>query len=73
MLDQKSLGEVMKAKEQIVKGKLTIWNERLRVLQESGKLDRLVDHLNSSLDDINNCGCNVQCGAATPDIGAVIR
>ena len=70
MFDQKSLEEVMKAKQQIIGGKLTIWNERLRILQQAGKWERLVDHLNSSLDDINNCGCNVQCGAAA-DLGGI--
>jgi hypothetical protein len=61
----KNLDEVTKAKRQVAEGQLTIWNARLDALLEAGESGSIIEALASRVtDDINNCGCNVQCGAS---------
>ena len=56
--------EILAAKNSIMEGRLTIWNTRLEALVSAGKLESALDVLGQSIEDtINNCGCNVQCGA----------
>lgn len=60
---RKRMDEIVKAKRQVVEGQLTLWNTRLDALVEAGDARGVIDALTARLDDINNCGCNVQCGA----------
>ena len=62
---RKRMDEIVKAKRQVIEGQLTLWNTRLDALIEAGDTRGVLDALTSRLaDDINNCGCNVQCSAA---------
>ena len=52
------------AKRTVVEGRLSLWNMRLEASVASGNLGATLDRLTASVEDnINNCGCNVQCGA----------
>lgn len=64
-MDQKKLAsEAMKARKQIIDAQFTLWNARLEALVEAGDIGPVLDHLRSPVEDqIDNCGCNVQCGA----------
>ncbi len=65
MFDQKRIAELVKAKANIIEGSQSIWNVRLETLVRNGSLRDVLDHLKSPIEDVaNNCGCNVQCGAA---------
>ena len=54
--------DALKAKRQVVEGRLTLWNTRLEALMEAGRIDDALEQLRAPLtaEDINNCGCNVQ-------------
>jgi hypothetical protein len=58
------LAEIGRAKRAVVEGKTVLWNLRLEALVEQGALRDALDFAVSAVEDtINNCGCNVQCGA----------
>ena len=57
--------EIAEAKRQILEGKTVIWNTRLESMLAIGNMRGVLDLAGKSVEDtINNCGCNVQCGAA---------
>ncbi len=61
---KKILTEAVAAKKQIVDAQMTLWNTRLEALVDAGEIGSILDHLQSPIEDkIDNCGCNVQCGA----------
>ena len=70
MVSKDRLDEIMRAKEKVVEGELTLWNERLSALVNAGDLRGALEQLGSPIERLadvaNNCGCNVQCGAASP-------
>jgi hypothetical protein len=65
---RENVEKAAKAKQQIVEGSLVIWNTRLETLVDTGDVKAALDQLRSPIEDVadvaNNCGCNVQCGAA---------
>jgi hypothetical protein len=63
-LIRKRADDIVRAKRQVAEGQLTIWNARLDAALDAGDGRAILDVLASRVaDDINNCGCNVQCGA----------
>ena len=77
-MDQKKLAaSAMDARKKIVDAQLTLWNARLEALVEAGDIGPVLDHLRAPVEDnIDNCGCNVQCGALREglgDLGQVAR
>lgn len=72
-MDQRKLADsAMAAKKQIMEANMTLWNTRLEALVEAGDIKSVLDHLRSPIEDkIDNCGCNVQCGALQEGLGAV--
>lgn len=66
------LKKIQTAKQQVLNGQMTIWNTRLDALVEAGDIRGALDQLVSPVEDaINNCGCNVQCGAMQGGIDAI--
>jgi hypothetical protein len=67
MVQKDRVDEIFRAKQQVVAGSLTIWNERLTALVNAGDLtgalDQMVSPAELIADVTNNCGCNVQCGS----------
>lgn len=62
MLEKDRLGDVFKAKAQIVKGSLTIWNIRLETLINLGDRDGVLDHMRTPGEIAEtNVSCNVGC------------
>ena len=58
------LTEAVSAKKQIIEAQMSLWNMRLEALVSTGEIGSILDHLQSPIEDkIDNCGCNVQCGA----------
>ena len=52
------------AKKTMVEGRLSLWNLRLEAAATAGDVRATLDRLGAAVEDtINNCGCNVQCGA----------
>lgn len=74
-MDQRKIAEsAMSAKKQIMEANMVLWNTRLEALVEAGDIGSVLDHLRSPVEDkIDNCGCNVQCGAMQEGLGAVIN
>ncbi|SIS76822.1 hypothetical protein SAMN05421759_103121 [Roseivivax lentus] len=75
-MDTKKMAtEAMAARKQIVDAQMTLWNTRLEALVEAGDISSVLDHLKSPVEDkIDNCGCNVQCGALQdPDLGGLVN
>jgi len=72
-MDQKKIAEsAMAAKKQIMEANMTLWNTRLEALVDAGDIGSILDHLRSPVEDkIDNCGCNVQCGALQEGLGAI--
>jgi hypothetical protein len=72
-MDQRKLADTaMAAKKQIMEANMTLWNTRLEALVEAGDVSSVLDHLRSPIEDkIDNCGCNVQCGALQEGLGAI--
>jgi len=67
------LKEVLAAKQKIVEGSLTIWNERMGSLFRAGDLRGYLDAIKSPVEpvaDNGNCGgCNGNCGRGEPFLG----
>ena len=64
-MDAKKLGSAIEAKRVIAEGALTLWNARLEALIAVGDPASILDHIRAPIEDrIDNCGCNVQCGAS---------
>jgi len=64
---------VSTAKKALMEGQLTLWNLRLEAAVAAGDATSLLDRLGASVEDtINNCGCNVQCGAAMEAAGGLV-
>jgi len=62
------LKRAVEAKRQILEGQMTLWNTRLESLISSGDVRAALDQLRAPLEDnIDNCGCNVQCGGFQDD------
>ncbi|MHA6324189.1 hypothetical protein [Roseivivax sp. CAU 1753] len=74
-MDTKKLAnEAMAARKQIIDAQMTLWNTRLEALVDAGDVGSVMDHLSSPVEDkIDNCGCNVQCGALREDIGGLVN
>ena len=67
----KRMDEIVAAKKTMIAGQLTLWNARLESLAEAGDTKAAIDALANPLaDDINNCTCNVQCGALSDSISS---
>lgn len=68
--------KALEARRQIMDAQMVLWNTRLEALVDSGDIKSVLDHLQSPIEDkIDNCGCNVQCGALQEGLAAnpVIR
>jgi hypothetical protein len=66
------LTDAIAAKRQIIDAQTTLWNMRLEALVNAGEIGSILDHLQSPVDDkIDNCGCNVQCGALQDGLAEV--
>lgn len=64
MLTKTQVKKVTDAKQASIEGRLSLWNLRLEALTASGAGPAVLDSITDALEDtINNCGCNVQCGA----------
>lgn len=64
------VSKAVEAKRQIIDAQTVLWNTRLEALAESGDVKSVLDHLQSPIEDnIDNCGCNVQCGALQDAVG----
>lgn len=68
MLSKEKLQEVIQAKEEIVKGSLTIWNVRLETLIQIGDRHGVLEAMRkpAEIAEINgscNVGCN-SCGGS---------
>lgn len=74
MVNKERLDEIFKAKQQIVEGSLTIWNERLTALVQSGDVKGALDAMLAPVEGfLDNCGCNSPCnGSCFPDLGGGI-
>jgi hypothetical protein len=67
-MDTKLVKAVVDAKRQIVEGSLTLWNARLDAIIATGDAKAALEQIRAPIEDrIDNCGCNVQCGAAQFD------
>ena len=56
------LARVTKAKTEQVQAATELWNSRLELLQRSGDLRGLLDHLRTPVELAgDNCGCNSAC------------
>jgi hypothetical protein len=67
-MDSKLVKSAVEAKRQIIEGNLTLWNARLDALIALGDVKGALDLIRAPIEDrIDNCGCNVQCGAAQLD------
>lgn len=67
MIEREKLDALGSAKEQIVRGSLTIWNERLAAMVQSGDLRAALAQMVSPIESWgDNCGCgnNCKCGGA---------
>lgn len=76
MLTKTQLKKVSDAKQASIEGRLSLWNLRLDALTASGAGPAVLDSITDALEDtINNCGCNVQCGALQElaSLGAAAR
>jgi hypothetical protein len=71
MIQKEKLDEIFKAKQQIVEGSLTIWNERLTALVQSGDVKGVLDSMLAPVEGfLDNCGCNSPCnGSCLPNLG----
>ena len=70
-MDAAKIKAATEAKAKIAEAGLTIWNTRLEALLASGDTRGVIDHLTSPIEDkIDNCGCNVQCGALQEGLAA---
>jgi len=63
---EENLKRIFEAKQKIVEGSLTIWNERVVALSRAGDIQSYLDAIRSSADIpiaecTNNCRCNVNC------------
>jgi hypothetical protein len=70
------LADASAARKQIIEAQMSLWNMRLEALVSAGEVGSILDHLQSPIEDrIDNCGCNVQCGAMaeglTESLGAM--
>ncbi|MEL7091610.1 MAG: hypothetical protein AAFN94_07750 [Pseudomonadota bacterium] len=64
MLTKSQVNTVTEAKKASLEGRLSLWNLRLDALSAQGAGPAVLDAITDTLEDtINNCGCNVQCGA----------
>lgn len=71
-LKPEQMKAVASAKKTLMEGQLTLWNLRLEAAVAAGDGTLLLDRLGASVEDtINNCGCNVQCGAAMEGVGGL--
>jgi hypothetical protein len=71
MSDLHSKLEAIKtAKKEIVDGSLVIWSARLETFSNAGNLQGFLEAMQSPVEaaDINNCGCNVQCGSVAAEL-----
>ena len=65
-MNKEELKKAQAAKKQIVEGQIVLWNARLEALIETGDVRAVITQLASPVEDnIDNCGCNVQCGASS--------
>lgn len=73
MVQKERLSEILKAKQQIVEGSLTIWNERLTALVQSGDVKGALDQLLAPAEGfLDNCGCNDgNCGCDPAALAAL--
>lgn len=63
--------KALEARRQIMDAQMVLWNTRLEALVDSGDITNVLDHLQSPIEDtIDNCGCNVQCGALQEGLAA---
>lgn len=63
-LKPEQIKAVAAAKKSLVDAQLTLWNLRLDAAVSAGSAAATLDRLGAAVEDtINNCGCNVQCGA----------
>jgi hypothetical protein len=66
------LKAVTSAKKAVMEGQLTLWNLRLDAAVAAGSTAATLERLGAAVEDaINNCGCNVQCGAREAVGGAI--
>jgi anaerobic selenocysteine-containing dehydrogenase len=67
MPTEENLKRIFEAKQKILEGSLTIWNERVVALSRAGDLQSYLDAIKDSTEPpipevTNNCnGCNVNC------------
>lgn len=72
-LAKKNMEAIAAAKRQVSDGSFAMWNLRLETLLAAGNVRSAVDLMAASVEDtINNCGCNVQCGALGEQIGSEV-
>ena len=70
-LTRENVKTLVAAKQQVSDGSFAMWNLRLELMLRAGNLPSAFDLMSASVEDhINNCGCNVQCGALNETIGA---
>jgi hypothetical protein len=73
-MDAKKLRTAVEARREIAEGMFTLWNARLETLVDIGDAKSIFEHIRAPIEDrIDNCGCNVQCGAAQLERGAQVR
>lgn len=71
-LKPEQMKAIATAKKALVDGQLTLWNLRLDAAVSSGNAAATLDRLSAAVEDtINNCGCNVQCGAREMGAGVI--
>lgn len=63
MFEQDKLQEVITAKQEIVKGSLTIWNARLEAFMRAGDFGGFLSQMIRAVEGDINVGCNVGCNS----------
>ncbi|QFS83457.1 hypothetical protein FIU97_11510 [Roseivivax sp. THAF40] len=71
---KEQLKTVTQAKEAKLTAQTQLWNLRLQAAVDTGDGKAVMERIGASVeDDINNCGCNVQCGALQEGPGALVN
>ncbi|MHA6324190.1 hypothetical protein [Roseivivax sp. CAU 1753] len=67
----KTISEAQKSK---IEAQTQLWNLRLSAAVDSGNTASVLERIGASVaDDINNCGCNVQCGALQEGLATTVN
>ncbi|SIS76810.1 hypothetical protein SAMN05421759_103120 [Roseivivax lentus] len=71
---KEQLKAVTEAKQAKLTAQTQLWNLRLQAAAETGDAKAVMERIGASVeDDINNCGCNVQCGALQEGLGTIVN